>query len=142
MRSPMWVSRMRVCLVALVLAAPAAYGNESFLCITDQSVGFTYDKVNKAWSRANFSTGQRYVLSRRAGTANWELKRFGDHMVLLRCDDFNSAGNLSCAGEFRMSRSALRFLRVMPHGYWSNVDPIADEKGDAPSMEIGKCSLI
>ena len=134
--------RLLILLAALAVTAPVAYADESFLCIVDRSVGFLYDKANKTWKTATFSAAPKYILTRRPGAASWELKRFGEHAVLLRCDDFNSAGNLSCAAEFRMSRNTLRFLRVMPHGYWSNPDQYADEKGEAPAMEIGKCSAV
>jgi hypothetical protein len=71
---------------------------DSYLCITEQSSGFAYDKARQQWRTAQFTAGKKYVIRRgtKDTTAAWSVWKFGDDNIPdERCEqDFNEYGML------------------------------------------------
>jgi hypothetical protein len=145
---------MRVVILSFALLfSGAAAAADSYLCISDQATGFAFNKETDQWYRANFQTGEKYVLSREKG--GWVLKQFGEEAPLLHCPgDFNAGNNLICSDggtDFRMNRHLLRYQKAYLVGYYVDYGalgklppglPAMEEGGDTPVLEIGRCSAL
>jgi hypothetical protein len=139
-------------------AALTAYaGSPSYLCIGDQSTGFSMNK-HGGWGATSFRTG-RYVIRvpdkgpDQPGAAEHSamaVYNFGDNEprdYIYCTDDFNAAGYLFCKGvqeRFSFNRKTLRFVHWFIDGY---IDPphqgLSESDGSArPFIEIGTCSQI
>lgn len=135
--------------VVLLLTATSAWA-ESYLCISDQAAGFSFNKGQKKWSATTFQANNKYIIKRPPTGTNieWFVTKFGsnDFATAFCARDFEDSGVLFCAGlrDFKFNKKNMRFLSTYSIGYFSD-SPDSEwskEGGDTPSMEIGTCSLI
>ncbi|MEO8630794.1 MAG: hypothetical protein ABI612_22260 [Betaproteobacteria bacterium] len=134
--------------IAPAFAAPEA--NESYVCLSEASTGFKLNEVTNSWEAVTFSTQQKYIVKRVAGSgaeeltdrpATWHVMKVGFDLSVAQCrGDFSKAGVLSCRGlqDFRFSKKTLRFLTGYFFGY------VADGPShrDTPYLEIGVCDKL
>ncbi|HKF95788.1 MAG TPA: hypothetical protein VKB96_14585 [Gammaproteobacteria bacterium] len=133
--------------VALSLTALLAYLSNAhaaqYLCVTEKSVGFAYDKVTKTWDNANFTTDAKYLVSESNDPKYaYQLTRIGNKDPLASCKQgFNEYGYIFCADVgfgsgfklygFRFNRIIGKFLLTYPDGYYNVVpgmdNPAIDE---------------
>lgn len=143
---------MLTAFVVVASAVPAAgQTGPAWLCITDQSTGFT-NESGSGWRAADFKAGRRYLIKRgnREGVA-WEVREFGDASPIpaaVCSEDFTELKVLSCRGiltEFKFNGASGRFLRTYIGGYWTytpNHEFFGSDSGDTPILEIGTCSSL
>ena|SRR5215213_2691024 len=124
--------------VALSLTALLAYLSNAhaaqYLCVTEKSVVFAYDKVTKTWDNANFTTDAKYLVSESNDPKYaYQLTRIGNKDPLASCKQgFNEYGYIFCTTfpgynsfgfyDFRFNRINGRFLFSSLAGYY-NVIP-------------------
>jgi len=128
---------------------------ESYLCITEHSTGFKYNKNTKEWASVKFKTDSKYIVSRAPNNKlyedyKWVVQKHGTKSIPIWCEkDFSDNGFISCADiigmtEFEMNNESLRFHTFYSVGYvltQKQIDESADG-GDTPNIEIGKCSRL
>lgn len=148
---------MRALVLSFALGfSGAAVAADSYLCISDQSTGFAFNKDTGQWKPANFTAGKKYVLSRDG--KGWVLKEFGQANPVLRCpNDFNPSHYLGCddgSMQFRMNSRILRYELAYLLGYYVDYNELDSslakipgatllhEGDDNPAIEIGKCSPL
>jgi hypothetical protein len=140
-----------IAMVLLVtLTAVSAAG--SYLCLPKGTVGFQYDDSVKIWKRTDFNSSAKYIVSRsQIKNYAWEVKYYGQKEPMSLCrENFNDLGYLFCenAGEFRMNRKNMRYIRTYILGYYNcNVEDetgkIINEDGSCtPFIEIGSCTKL
>src|SRR5690349_11292875 len=109
--------------------ADADSASEQYLCVPDQSTGFSFS--NGGWHPTNFRTGDKKYLVRRTKTeddvkdAKWLVVELGSDYPTAVCEkDFNEAGFLFCEGILRwsMGKKSLRFLGAYLFGFYDGKD--------------------
>ncbi|MDJ0749635.1 MAG: hypothetical protein QNJ11_09125 [Woeseiaceae bacterium] len=156
------------CLIVFLLllvpasAVPQTQTSDSYLCIPDQSTGFTYK--GGEWQVARFNVAEeKYVLRKRKrrerhpiySDSRWLIFRFGETTPAGGCDKgFDRSGLIHCSyylyGDFRMNRDTGRYQATYWPGYVdsqgaesTDADRRAPRDGDdTPSITIGRCSAI
>jgi hypothetical protein len=139
-----------ILLSACVLHSSFAFADERYLCITDSSCGFSFNKSSGNWEHVFFKANSKYIISKpEAGTlyerAAFVVHRVGESVPCAVCmDGFDEYGYLSCSdGGFLANRTNGRFIYASVFGYVNvlpEVNGITDETSDTPWIEIGKCS--
>ena len=137
-------------LVFLTGTSSAIAQNDSFLCVADKSVGFSFNKSTKEWESTNFKAEGKYVLSKPSDKAKgWELKEFGSSITDKCAGGFSENGFIYCKGwkDFQMNNKSLRFQIVYAAGYviseYLDLDDGQHAEGSVtPYLEIGKCSPL
>ena len=141
---------MRACclfLSALTLSATALAESSppnAYLCVSDFSTGFRYDKEAKRWGPATFRPSEKYLVSQKSANDKWQVKPVGTDYPMAYCDKgFNESDILICDGvqEFRFNRKLLRFVSVYMLGYYV-LPSDGQEGGDTPNLIIGTCSSL
>ncbi|MEQ8428472.1 MAG: hypothetical protein RLT87_06230 [Gammaproteobacteria bacterium] len=142
-------------LPSVALAEP----EPSYLCISDQVAGFSYEGKNKDWKAFGaISSREKLVLKESASKSRTDdpvIYRVFDHgsdFPNMHCKDGFSDDWISCRGVggiFYMSLNDMRYLHIYESGY---VGEEGKTKGDhmfdfaegdnEPHMTIGKCSKI
>jgi hypothetical protein len=120
-----------------------AQSNETYLCIADKATGFAYDPKNSQWDYAKFNVeDNKYTLSKKAG--KWQWKKFGTTFEYDCQGDFNEAGFLDCSllERVTINKQTLRYQTVYPFGYAVAKQGLANQAGNTPSIEIGRCSTM
>lgn len=141
-------ARLIALMISGLLCSSAASASDSYLCLTEQTTGFSFDGARKTWKRADFASTKKIAITRASNKSwAWDAREVGDSQPGATCEnDFNEAGNLFCSGvfELRFNRSQLRFLYVYPIGYWSDGDGkgMAREGENTPALAIGTCKLL
>jgi len=141
------VTAVLLCCLLTTLAS----ADDSYLCVSDMSTGFRYNKALDKWEIANFITDEeKYIVSRSIDkNIAWEVKRIGESSELAFCKkDFDEYGFLYCESNiiFKMNKLNLRFLKINPIGYYNsssknNQDIVLYKDGSSmPYIEIGECS--
>lgn len=152
---------MKLPKIAMVIATgfaltASSVSAQTFLCIADQSTGFSYSQASRSWETKRFNVSDnRYII--RKSNRNpylWEVNQFGKDEPFLPfsgCkDDFNDFGFLHCAGlggELTFNRENGRYI-LYYMGQYAAYNPNSDvpdyrkDGGDTPFIEIGKCSKI
>jgi hypothetical protein len=129
--------------ILFTFTAPV-FSQSSYLCIAENSVGFSFNKTQQKWINTNFKVeGKKYLLSK-SKQGNWEWKKFGEQNTYASCkSDFNEYGYLTCQelNTINFNKNNLRFQNYYPIGY-INKGVVGNEGEDTPSIEIGKCSAI
>jgi hypothetical protein len=130
---------------------PLLASAESYLCVADNSVGFTYDKSADTWNPNSIKTDSKYLV-RESNDKDyvWQVRRLGSDLTIGQCDsDFNESGFLFCDGlfyDFLMNKYSLRYRIIHKVGYVEGKkfwEKFGLKEGDrTPYMEIGKCSTI
>lgn len=119
----------------------AAYA-ESYLCISDQSTGFWYNKQSKEWVKANFKSGDKFLVKQIKG--EWRWTRFGledNDGDKTSCSGFNDYGLSRCSSSFQtitFSRKSLRFEMHTFGTYAFNTASLIV----TPGVIIGTCSAL
>ena len=139
------MTRNRIfCLVFLSTFSLSAIGQTSYLCISDLSVGFSFNKGSQSWERANFNVkNEKFMLSINS-SGEWRWKEFGKEGTGVFCGkQFSEHGYLRCESFTQVSfnRKNLRFQSYYPVGY-VNKGIVGNEGGDTPAITIGTCSPI
>src|SRR5215468_584858 len=117
-------------------AAPATVPSQpnSYLCIPEESTGFSNNNAQHSWHATRFKAEQKYIIRRvtkdtvteiDGGTVHlngaWVIWRFGDdkHYFLQCMKDFDETGMLFCEGipEFHFSKKNGRFVLGTLYGY-------------------------
>ena len=126
--------------ILLFIFATSTHAQNSYLCVADSVVGFTFNRVTKSWTQTNFAAEDaKYLLS--LTNNRWEWKKIGKKQSLVNCGQFSEYGILSCDGlwNIQFNKTNLRFLQTYMFGY---VAPFGNEGDDTPNMTIGKCSPL
>ena len=138
--------------------------SEKYLCIADQSVGFTFDEAKNQWSRAMFKTDSKYIIQpSEIEQIKWIVYSFSPKITIGYCEsEFTAIGKLYCSlgsNTFLMNKNNNRFIFSKMDGYWNdgindiiketdrnNKNPLLDfetiEGNRTPYMEVGSCSTI
>ncbi|TXL70611.1 hypothetical protein FHP25_33710 [Vineibacter terrae] len=135
---PTW-SRTGLAVVALaVVSAGGARAQESYLCTEEQSTGFLFDKVRRAWQPSVLVADRKLVVHLDQGaTRTWFVSEGGRRTSSYWCPSGWVNDEMSCtgiAGSFWMNRKTMRFLYVYKWGYLDGDSP------DTPNITIGRCS--
>ena len=149
-------------MLSMFSASAVPQTSDSYLCIPDQSTGFTYK--DGEWQIARFSIEEeKYILRKRKrkekhpiySDSRWLIFRFGETTPAGGCDKgFDESGLIHCSyylyGDFKMNRDTGRYQAIYWPGYVDSqgadsidADPSAPRDGeDTPSMTIGRCSVV
>lgn len=135
---------MRWAVVALVVTAfvHPARASEQYVCVASASTGFKWSGTS--WDTTQFRP-KTYVIVNHGKTSNdssteGHVANLGDKYPSMFCPSFSS-DEVRCrglVGQFILNRNTLRFLYVYDFGYFDGVD----DRGNTPSIAIGKCSKI
>lgn len=136
----------------------AAYANaapsDSYICVADHSVGFSYNKSTREWGPTTFKTTEKLLIARATPDEkkrgfSWMIKELGSDFPSFGCkDDFTDRGSLSCKGfgDFMFNQRNGRYLSTYMIGYVGDrLGPetsIGEEGANTPAMTVGKCSAI
>jgi hypothetical protein len=132
---------------------------ESWLCVGDQSAGFTYQKGK--WRAVIFNGVSAFKIVIRVPTAEdkeflarpnilddknptWLAIPLGEPFPTMACREAGNPTFVICEGaiqELRFNKSNLRFQYTYRPGYIDG-KPGSDSSGDEPKMAIGLCSAI
>jgi hypothetical protein len=132
---------------------------QSWLCVGDQSAGFTYEKGK--WRPVIFNGVSAFKIVIRVPTAEdkefltrpnilsdenptWLAVPLGEEFPTMACRANGNPAFINCEGaiqELRFNRSSLRFQYTYRPGY-IDTKPGSDQSGDDPKMVIGLCSAI
>src|SRR5882757_3742133 len=118
------------CALAALLFCASAVADDQYLCVPDQSNGFSFDKQD-GWRTTNFKVAGKKYLFRRVKAddaykllgAKWMVFELGEQSPLAWCEkDFDDRGHIACASlghlyEWRMNRNTMRFLLAYVAGY-------------------------
>lgn len=131
-------------LLPLSFTVKAAEKIEGYICISEKSTGFSFNKATKEWVITRFNVNdEKFVLTKNEGIWNW--KKLGESASLFVCDDdFNGSGYLRCRGigdEITFNKKNLRFMSFYRIGYVS-AGIVGTEGGDTPNITIGKCASM
>jgi hypothetical protein len=133
----------------ILLLSVNAQAEESYLCISDNVIGFTQGKDGD-WTRQGFQTN-KYIVGKPSDDDMplyrrypFVVKEFGSTAINAWCEDgFSKNGDLSCTGfyEFRLNKNSLRFASAAFYGYFMPRNA-SGKRADDVSVEIGKCSPL
>jgi len=121
---------------------------ESWLCVSDDNVGFDYDKSKKTWVQARFSMEEKFVVRpSKVRDYKWEVIEVGEEFPSYYCDkDFTESGYLTCAtgSDFRFNKKTLRFTVESTHGFFGDVEALAKrgQRPDSMYVMYGRCTSI
>jgi hypothetical protein len=143
------IAAVLLCCILLVEASAM----DSYLCVSDKSTGFRYNKALDKWEIVNFIVDvNEYIVSRSTDkNIAWEIKRKGESSEFSFCKkDFDEYGFLYCESNivFRMNKLNQRFININPSGYYNstlknNQKVMLYKDGSCkPYIEIGRCSSI
>ena len=139
-------------LLCCLLTIKASAG-DSYLCVSDMSTGFKYNKALDKWEIVNFIVDENTYIVSRSMDKNiaWNVKRSMESSDLAICkEDFNEYGFLFCELNiiFKMNKFNLRFVNIHPLGYYNssskdNQNTVLYKDGSTtPYIEIGKCRSL
>ena len=130
---------------------PLVAGAEQYLCVTEHSTGFFYNKSSRSWERRHFRTDNKYIIRKsNSKDISYKVIEVGEKIPDYICkDEFDKDGYLYCensheyllgtlgirinSGNFSFNKENGRFLEFIIGGY------ISDDK-DSPYISIGVCS--
>jgi len=141
---------MRISLTVSLLIISAFAHAEQYWCVADSAVGFKYNASNKNWEQATFNVDDsEYIISkadpnsarskRLQGLVEYLVTKVGNKYAHIFCKEGFTENILSCSGlgsELTFNKNNGRYMHIHGIGY------VEDEKGDAPHIEIGKCSPL
>ena len=140
-----------VLLWCVLLAEASAI--DSYLCVSEISTGFRYNKALDKWEIVNFIVDVNKFIVSRSMDKNiaWEVNRKGESSEYSICKkDFDEYGFLYCESNiiFKMNRVNLRFINIDPTGYYNSKSEndqnvmLFKDGSSTPYIEIGRCSII
>ena len=125
---------------------PAIAQFDSYLCIADQSTGFSFDKTTEQWSATNFNVSENKYIVRRIRIRDPADSIFIDwqgEIPEIICEERINVRSLMCDesnhADFFFSAKTMRYMKVSSFGYLVPLDQVGD---DTPFIEIGKCSPL
>jgi hypothetical protein len=137
-----------VILIAVLSNSPALAKDDSYLCVAESAVGFSFNKTSKNWEQANFKAENKYLVSKSSeASKEWEVKKIGESSGTDCPGGFDQYGFIRCEGllDFRMNNKSLRYIVVHPYGYVVKEYPksgLLQEGSITPYIEIGKYSPL
>jgi hypothetical protein len=135
-------------LIGVLVTTPAFAKDDSYLCVAESAVGFSFNKASQQWERANFKADKKYLVSKSSeGGKTWEVKEMGQSEGTTCEEGFNENGFIKCKGllDFTMNKNSLRYILVHPYGYVVKEykkGGFLEEGALTPYLEIGKCSPL
>ena len=143
-------------LVLLLFLFPLNLSAMPYVCIMENSVGFSINKKTKKWERTNFADKEKYLVTK-SNKQKFiaEVKEFGKSGILLNCgslaDDVKEVntilfgfGVLMCRSEVTTytARIDVQRLKIIVSSYGGyGMDPVYGNN-DSPFMSIGSCSSL
>ena len=124
-------------MLLILFITPIANAQNSYLCISDKSTGFTFNSNSKSWTQTTFND-TKYLLTK--SNNGWEWKDFGSTFGW-ECGAFTDAGLINCSnysGSVLFNKTNLRFLKTYILGYVDGTD----NQNNTPAIVIGKCSPL
>lgn len=116
--------------------------DKTYLCVSELSTGFSYEKKMKKWVQSKFIIeNEKYVLKETKGT--FSAKQF-DGLTNSICENLNANGFLNCKigeSELFFNINSKRFQVYVKQGY-VGTSKSTDEYGFTPSLTIGSCTQI
>jgi len=136
-----------VILIAVLPNSSALAKDDSYLCVAEDAVGFSFNKTSKKWERANFKAEDKYLVSKSSeASKGWEVKKIGESSATPCEGGFDENGFLTCIEllDFRMNNKSLRYMVIHRYGYVVKEYPRGkfEEGSITPYIEIGKCSPL
>jgi len=136
-----------VILIAVLANSSALGKDDSYLCVAESAVGFSFNKTAKKWEWANFKAEDKYLVSKSSeASKEWEVKKIGASSGTPCTGGFDEYGFIRCEGrlDFRMNNKSLRYIIVHPYGYVVSEysKGLFEEGVITPYIEIGKCSPL
>jgi len=134
-------------ILVAVFASPL-YSADAYLCITEQSIAFLYNKSTKEWKGANFKHNKKYVIKKsNKKNVAWTVTPHGSNDYTLNCRyGFNKLGYIRCNDiyRFRFNNKTMRFSLIVDGMYVVDPQFIKDGRDGEflPNMSIGKCSEL
>ena len=135
-------------LILLLTMSSALAQSNSYLCVAENAVGFSFNKSKNQWEQTSFKDERKYLLSKSNDkTKGWEIKRIGESIGIECPGGFDEAGFIECKElmEFQMNNQSLRYIIVFKYGYvvkeYSD-EGVFKEGSLTPYLEIGKCSPL
>ena len=139
------------CLMTIPVVSAAVSAN-GYICDTDMSTGFAYDKGQERWHIATFASTKKFVVARgKASSDPWTVTEVGSAYPTCSSGRWREDGFFFCdaglLGEFIMHSKDLRFEYVYLYGYVgvNHAPPalhLAPEGDDDPALLIGRCTLF
>jgi hypothetical protein len=141
----MLIRNLKAYLVLLLLSASATVGGEErYICVADNAVGFSYEPRTGKWGEADFIVDHKYVISQaQDGRHEWMVNTVSGVKVVVTCGDgfyrefLNCDDSLLQSHFFRFNKKRMRFISTSISGYHNDAGPSLRE---TPNMEIGTCS--
>jgi len=135
-------------LIGVLATSPALAEDDSYLCVAESAVGFSFNKTSRQRERANFKAQSKYVVSKSSEAGKeWEVKKIGQSLGTPCAGGFDENGFIRCKGllDFQMNNKSLRYIVVHPYGYVVKEYPkdgLFEEGSLTPYLEIGECSPL
>lgn len=149
---------MRDCLKLMVTGAclmmipgiSAALDVNGYICVTDMSTGFAYNKAQRQWHVTTFAPTKKFVVSKgKKRSEPWTVTEVGSDYPDCSTGQWREDGFFFCdaglLGKFMMHAKDLRFEYVYLYGYVgvNEVPPplhLPPEGSDDPALLIGRCT--
>jgi len=140
----------RVSLISVLLSftVTALADEPTYLCVSEESTGFVFEKGS--WRRANFNVADEKYIVRRIKEDEFGFKdkdnpygvfALGENFPEFRCSISEDSKNYICRiglGQFLFSPKSGRFIKTYTSGYWDG----ADNSDNTPHITRGRCSKI
>lgn len=124
----------------LFCIAGFASAQQSYLCVADKAIGFSYDTQSKSWVHTRFKVeGEKHLIKKTF--SGWSWVKFGQELGL-PCDEMNKHGYQSCltwTGNVRFNSKHLRYLETKEGSYVGGTDN--GESSDT-YITIGTCTAL
>ena len=148
------LSRFFAFLCFSAISTGIAHAESGWICVADQSTGFSFAKGSSTWIQTNFRSGDKYLIvplvsgdfgfdqSVDASVVQYGVKKFGSEGLWYWCNAGIQYDFLNCKGygEFRVDLKRLRFLSTYTFGYVGSNSDGTEDTGDTPSIDIGTCA--
>jgi len=133
----------RILFLILATTITSAYSQDKkYLCVSELSTGFSYEKKTKKWVQTKFITeNEKYILQENKGA--FSAKHF-DGLANSSCDNLNANGFLNCNigdTQFFFNINSKRFQVYVKLGYVGTSKSL-NEYGYTPSLTIGTCTQL
>jgi hypothetical protein len=132
----MWRTGTFILGLQVAAALPVAAAN--YICIADETVGFSYNKATNKWQSVNLYIGaEKYTLTTEDGKRVW--KKLGDPLPMRRCQETDTY--VICdimIMRVSLNKSNLRYQIIYDFGYVEG----NDSPDDTPYIQIGRCSSM
>lgn len=127
----------------LAITISSAFAQDmTYLCVSELSTGFSYEKNTKKWVQTKFITeNEKYLLKESKGIF---LAKHFDGLTNSSCEKLNANGFTNCKigdAEFFFNKNSKRFQVYGKLGYVGTSKSI-DELGYTPSLTIGTCTEL